>query len=168
MLKGAGQHRLLAFSNFGAALGNVALSLMWVRHYGLIGQAMGTFVPVVFTSMFILWPAACRRVGLGPIEAFQQAVWPAVWPVVAMAAVTIPLRDALPPRLFSVALAAAAGSLCYLVVFLAFAVKRDERRINTSRKPGSSRGRGELRQQHRRWSLVVRAGRWSGSLVVSR
>jgi O-antigen/teichoic acid export membrane protein len=129
VLKGAGQHRLLAFANFGAALGNVALSLMWIRHYGLIGQAMGTFVPVVFTSMFILWPAACRRVGLGPIEAFQQAVWPAVWPVIAMAAVTIPLRDALPPRLFSVALAAAAGSLCYLVVFLAFAVKRDERRI---------------------------------------
>ena len=63
VLKGAGQHRLLAFTNAGTALGNVALSLLWIRHYGLVGQAMGTLVPVALTSIFVLWPAACRRVG---------------------------------------------------------------------------------------------------------
>jgi O-antigen/teichoic acid export membrane protein len=128
VLKGAGRHRLLAFSNAGAALANVALSLLWIRHYGLIGQAMGTFVPVAFTSIFILWPAACRRVGIGALDAFRQAVWPTLWPIAIMAAVTLALRQALPPRLYAVALAGAAGSLCYAAVFLAFAVKRDERR----------------------------------------
>jgi O-antigen/teichoic acid export membrane protein len=141
VLKGAGQHRLLAYSNAGAALSNVALSLLWIRHYGLIGQAMGTFVPVVFTSMFILWPAACRRVGIGPFRAFQEAVWPAVWPVVFMAAVMIPLRDALPQRLFAVALAAAVGSACYLIVFLALAVKREERQSYIAKAGELARGR---------------------------
>jgi O-antigen/teichoic acid export membrane protein len=143
VLKGAGQHRLLAYSNGGAALANVALSLLWIRHYGLIGQAMGTFVPVVFTSLFILWPAACRRVGIGPLHAFREAVWPAIWPAVMMAAITIPLRDALPQRLFDVAVVGAIGAVCYLGVFLAFAVKREERMSYVAKL-------GELAKRRRR------------------
>lgn len=128
LLKGAGRHRLLSFANAGAALANVGLSLLWIRHYGLIGQAMGTFVPVAFTSVAILWPAACRRVGLRVGDAFAQAVWPTLWPLAVMAAVVVPLRSALPARLIAVAFAAGVGALCYLATFLAFAVKRDERR----------------------------------------
>jgi O-antigen/teichoic acid export membrane protein len=129
VLKGAGQHRLLAFSNAGAALANVALSLLWIRRYGLVGQAFGTLVPVAFTSIAVLWPAACRRVGIGTAEAFRYAVWPTLWPLAAMAIVLIPLRDALPARLYAVAFAGAAGSLAYAIAFLAFAVKRDEREL---------------------------------------
>ena len=129
VLKGAGLHRLLAFSNAGAALANVVLSLMWIRSYGLVGQAFGTLVPVAATSIAILWPAACRRVGIGVGEAFRYAVWPTLWPLAAMAVVLIPLRDALPARLYAVAIAGAAGSLAYVVAFLAFAVKRHERQL---------------------------------------
>ena len=129
VLKGAGCHRLLSFANAGAALANVVLSLLWIRHYGLIGQAMGTFVPVACTSIFILWPAACRRVGVSVVRASAQAVWPTVWPLVVMTAVVVALREALPPRLIAVAFTAAVGSLCYFATFLAFAVKRDERRV---------------------------------------
>src|SRR6185295_241568 len=109
LLKGAGRHRLLAFTNLGAALANVALSLLWIRSYGLVGQAMGTLVPVALTSIFILWPAACRRVGVSAAGAFFEAVWPAVWPITVMALVIMPLRDALPPGLVFVAVAAALG-----------------------------------------------------------
>jgi len=129
VLKGAGEHRLLAFSNAGAALANVALSLFWIRRFGLVGQAYGTLIPVAFTSAVILWPAACRRVGIGTFEAFRTAVWPTLWPVAVMALVVIPMRDAMPVRIFSVALAGAAGALAYLITFLAFAVKRDERQV---------------------------------------
>jgi O-antigen/teichoic acid export membrane protein len=143
VLKGAGRHRLLAFANSGTALVNVGLSLLWIRHYGLIGQAMGTLIPVAFTSIFILWPAACRRVGIGPGAAFVQAVWPTLWPVAVMALVVIPLRQALPERLFAVALTGGIGALCYLATFLAFAVKRDERRIYIAKA-------GELARSRRR------------------
>jgi O-antigen/teichoic acid export membrane protein len=129
VLKGAGRHRFLAFTNLGMAIVNVALSLLWIRPYGLMGQAMGTFVPVAFGSMFILWPAACRRVGVGVASAFWQAVWPPLWPVAVMALVIMPLRELLPDRMFAIGLAGAFGTLCYLASFLAFAVKRDERRL---------------------------------------
>jgi hypothetical protein len=101
---------------------------LWIRSYGLIGQAMGTLVPVAFSSIFILWPAACRRVGVRPLGAFFDAVWPAVWPVAVMALIVMPLHDALPPKLLYVAFAAAAGGLVYLATFLTFAVSREERR----------------------------------------
>jgi O-antigen/teichoic acid export membrane protein len=127
LLKGAGQHRMLAFSNAGAALANVALSLWWIRRFGLVGQAFGTLLPVAVTSIFVLWPAACRRVGLTVADAFRTAVWPTLWPMAVMAAVVVPLRDALPARLWSVAITGAAGALCYGGTFLAFAVNRDER-----------------------------------------
>jgi hypothetical protein len=56
-------------------------------------------------------------------------VWPTLWPVAVPALAVIPLRDGLPARLWSVALAGATGALCYAATFLALAVKRDERRI---------------------------------------
>jgi O-antigen/teichoic acid export membrane protein len=129
VLKGAGQHRLLAFTNAGTAVTNIALSLLWIRHYGLIGQAMGTLVPVALAAVFILWPAACRRVDLGVGAAFSRAVWPTLWPVVAMAAVVVPLRYVLPVRLWAVAAAGGIGALVYFATFLAFAVKSSERRL---------------------------------------
>jgi len=129
VLKGAGQHRLLAYVNAGTALGNIALSLLWIRHYGLVGQAMGTFIPVALSSIFVLWPAACRRVDLGVGAAFAEAVWPTLWPVAVMAAVVIPMKEMLPVRLWAVALAGGIGSLVYFATFLAFAVKRTDRRL---------------------------------------
>jgi O-antigen/teichoic acid export membrane protein len=141
LLKGAGRHRLLAFANAGAALANVALSLLWIRRFGLVGQAMGTLVPVVFTAIFILWPAACRRVGVRPVGAFFDAVWPAVWPIAVMAMIILPLRDALPPRLISVVVAAALGGLGYFATFLTFAVSRDERRTYIDRATELMRAR---------------------------
>jgi len=128
VLKGAGQHRLLAFSNLSAALANVVLSLWWIRRYGLVGQAFGTLVPIAFVSIFVLWPAACRRVGVSVIDAFRTAVWPPLWPIAVMALVVVPLSSMLPARLWAVAVASGAGGLCYAATFLAFAVKRDERR----------------------------------------
>jgi O-antigen/teichoic acid export membrane protein len=128
LLKGAGQHRMLALSNAGAAVANVALSLLWIRRFGLIGQALGTLLPVAFTSIVIVWPAACRRVGLTVADAFRLAVWPALWPLSIMTLVVVVLRDALPAQLWSIALSGGAGGLCYAGIFLAFAVNRDERR----------------------------------------
>lgn len=129
VLKGGGCHRFLAFTNLTIALVNVALSLLLIRSYGLIGQAVGTLIPVAIGSLFVLWPAACRRVGVGTLTAFTEAVWPALWPGVAMAAVILPMRNVMPHRLYAVALAAAIGGLFYFAAFLAFGVKQHEREL---------------------------------------
>jgi O-antigen/teichoic acid export membrane protein len=129
VLKGAGRHRLLAYTNASTALGNIVLSLLWIRRYGLVGQAMGTLVPVAISAIFVLWPAACRRVDMSVSAAFSKAVWPTLWPVLVMALVVIPLRQVLPVRMWAVAAAGGIGALVYFGTFLAFAVKSTERRL---------------------------------------
>jgi O-antigen/teichoic acid export membrane protein len=133
VLKGTGRHPLLAATQISMALANLALSLLWIRRFGLVGQAMGTLVPIAAGSMFVLWPAACRRVGIDVIAAFRQSVWPALWPVAAPILVLLPLRDGLPHRLSAVAIAAGLGVASYLITFLALAVNAEQRRRYGSR-----------------------------------
>ena len=86
ILKGSGFHKFLAFSNLGMALGNLVLSVVLVRIYGLIGVAIGTLIPMMVLSMFVVFPAACRRVELPVFTVIRRSVWPAVWPALVMAA----------------------------------------------------------------------------------
>jgi O-antigen/teichoic acid export membrane protein len=128
VLKGAGQHRLLAWSSLVAALTNLTLSLLWIRRFALVGQAMGTLIPLLAVSAIVFWPSACRRVGIGVASAFRQAIWPTLWPVFVMAPVVIGVRDVLPSNLLSVAIAGVLGGLAYAATFLLFAVTREQRR----------------------------------------
>jgi O-antigen/teichoic acid export membrane protein len=86
IMKGSGQHKFLAFSNLSMAVGNLVLSVLLVRRYGLIGVAIGTLIPMIVISMFVVFPAACRRVELPVFTVVRKSVWPAVWPAIAMAA----------------------------------------------------------------------------------
>lgn len=61
-----------------------------------------------------------------------------------MAALVIPLRDALPARLYAVAFAAAVGSVVYLATFLAFAMNRDERRTYLAKATALARSRRRI------------------------
>ena len=85
LLKGSGQHRLLATSNLLIAGANLAMSIVLVRHLGLIGVALGTLIAVASVSIFVLFPAACRRVKLSTREALKTAILPPLWPLVVMA-----------------------------------------------------------------------------------
>src|SRR5439155_17183799 len=96
ILLGTGRHRLMAFIALGEALVNLVLSLILVRRYGMTGVAAGTALPVVAANVFIVLPAACRRVGL-TIGGFLRlvAVAPVVGAVPAIL-VCVALRLALP------------------------------------------------------------------------
>ena len=127
VLKGAGGHRFLATANAASAIVNIALSLVWIGPFGLAGVASATLVAVSTMAVLVLWPAACRRVGVGVVEAFTSAVWPAIWPAFVMAGAVVLVRDALPASLLAVAAASIAGGLVYLATFLSFGVTRRER-----------------------------------------
>ena len=64
--------------------GNLILSVVLVRIYGLIGVAIGTLIPMVVLAIFVVFPAACRRVELPVWTVFRQGVWPAIWPAIVM------------------------------------------------------------------------------------
>jgi O-antigen/teichoic acid export membrane protein len=128
VLKGAGLHRMLALVSLATGIANLALSIVLVKRYGLIGVAWGTLIPVSVSATFLLFPAACRRVGVPVGVAIRQAVWPAVWPA-AVAALALTLtRDRLPANLLAVAVQASAGAGLYLALFGLAVGRRDRAR----------------------------------------
>ena len=56
VLNGAGRHRLVALANAGMAVTNLALSLWWIRSFGLPGQALATLIPVSLVTIFVVFP----------------------------------------------------------------------------------------------------------------
>lgn len=130
ILKGSGGHRLLTFTNVTTAVVNVTLSVVLIRQFGLIGVALGTLIPVGASAVFVLYPAACRRVGLPTGVPLRQAIWPAMWPSAVMVAGLMWLGERLPPsNLFEVAIHLTAGGLVYAALFFGLALAADERRL---------------------------------------
>jgi O-antigen/teichoic acid export membrane protein len=127
ILKGAGQHRLLAISNTVMAVSNLVLSVLLVQRYGLIGVAVGTLIPMIATSLLVVFPAACRRVKLGRLTVFHQAVWPATWPGIIIAGFLLTTRSLFEPGWAWLFLQAAAAGIIYVGLFLGFAISDSER-----------------------------------------
>jgi len=127
LLKGSGHHKFLATSNLVIAIANVAISIALIRPLGLIGVALGTLIAIASVSMFVLFPAACRRVQLSIAEALKTAVLPSIWPLVVMASFLAITRNLAGANLLAIAVQAISGGLIYLAVFLIFAIASEER-----------------------------------------
>jgi len=124
LLKGAGRHRLLAYSNLSIAVLNLALSAALVQQFGLNGVAFGTLLPLAVVSLVFLFPSACRVVALRVRVAFREAVWPAVWPALLIAALIFGSRHSAGTEPIVEAVITA---VLYPAIFLGLAVKRSER-----------------------------------------
>lgn len=129
LLKGAGSHKMLAFVNIGTGVVNVALSALLIGPFGLVGVAYGTLIPIGCAAVFILFPAACRRVNLGLGHAALHAVVPAVWPAFAVAGLLYVTRSHVSHTLPGVALESAAAGLLYVALFFGVAVGSHDRAL---------------------------------------
>ena len=130
ILRGAGEHKLLAYTNATTAVVNVLLSIVLIRRLGLIGVALGTLAPITLAAAFVLYPAACRRVELSLREAFAKGIWPAAWPGIAMVVFLSVVRPLAPPGgLLAVAGHLTAGGIVYFALFLTVAIGGEERRF---------------------------------------
>jgi O-antigen/teichoic acid export membrane protein len=127
ILKGSGLHKVLAISNLSMAVSNLVLSVVLVRWYGLVGVAIGTLIPMVVFSMFVVFPAACRRVQLSRWTVFRQSVWPAVWPALVMAGFILLARRFSDGSWSWMVMQAFVAAAIYAALFLRFAISRDER-----------------------------------------
>jgi O-antigen/teichoic acid export membrane protein len=129
ILKGAGLHRLLTYANATTAVVNLVLSIMLIRPLGLVGVALGTMIPVSVSAAFVIYPAACRRVGLSVTAPLVRGIWPALWPGFVMTALLLVGRRLPPANLFEVALYFGLGGLVYVALFVGVAIKTEERRF---------------------------------------
>jgi O-antigen/teichoic acid export membrane protein len=148
ILKGAGEHKLLTGANASTAVVNVLLSIALVRPFGLLGVALGTLIPVTLSTVFILYPAACRRVGLPVRRALTEATWPAAWPALIMIGILWLGRRLGPTSLLEIALELVVAGLVYMGLFLGLAIGTEERRFYTAKL------RGLIAQQRRAPAVV--------------
>jgi O-antigen/teichoic acid export membrane protein len=133
ILKGAGEHRLVAFTNVGAAIVNLALSIALVKPLGLAGVAIGTLIPIGIASTVVLFPAGCRRVELPLWQALTDAVWPAVWPAAVMTACVLATRGLVPTTLAAVGAEMAMACGVYAGVFVFFGISAGQRQHYVSK-----------------------------------
>ena len=122
LLFGVSKHAYFAVFNSAEGVANLALSLLLVRHFGIIGVALGTAVPMVITKLFIQPWYVCKVANLN--------VWE-YWAVMAKA-ILFTMLSLIVPALLATRLAApdyrilaalAVGSLCCfapMVYFLLF------------------------------------------------
>jgi O-antigen/teichoic acid export membrane protein len=129
LLKGAGKHRMLAFVNLGTGVANVVLSLALIRRFGLVGVAVGTLIPIALSALFIVYPAACRRVGLPLGRALAHSVFPALWPAIVVGLALAVTRLISSGTLLAVVLQAIGGGVLYLGLFFAVAIGREDREL---------------------------------------
>jgi O-antigen/teichoic acid export membrane protein len=133
LLKGSGQHKLLAWTNLSMGIANVALSIYLVGQYGLLGVAIGTLVPIAVCAAFILNPAACRRVGLPVGRQLLHSVVPALWPGGVMALLLLYTHTVAPGTVLALGLQAVAGALVYYALFFGVAIGRADRALYTAK-----------------------------------
>lgn len=73
ILWGIAKHRVLAYVVLIEGAANLILSVLLVRHYGIVGDAIGTAVPLVCTMIFFMPRHLCRLLGLRISSYLRQA-----------------------------------------------------------------------------------------------
>ena len=64
VLFGMGKHRTWAFVSLIEGLANLGLSILLVRPYGIIGDAMGTAIPLTCSMLFFMPQHLCKQLGI--------------------------------------------------------------------------------------------------------
>lgn len=144
LLKGANCHRMLAWVNLGTGVVNLALSIALIKPFGLVGVAVGTLLPIAFSAVFVLFPAAVHRVGLPIGYAVTHSVLPAIWPAFVVGGVLALTRSISSGTLLAVSMQAAAAGVLYLALFFAVAIGRRDRALYTSKAMELLGRRGRL------------------------
>jgi O-antigen/teichoic acid export membrane protein len=126
VLQGAGKHKLLAISNIIAAAVNVALSIVFIRRFGLPGVALATLLPAATRAAMVTIPVACARVGVSVWRYATLAIWPALWPGLLVLLVLAAVRHRATTLPQALGFGAVAG-LVYVAIFLGVAIGRRDR-----------------------------------------
>jgi O-antigen/teichoic acid export membrane protein len=74
LLYGTSKHRLFALFNSIEALSNLALSLLLAPKYGMIGVALGTFIPMTFIKLFVQPLYVCRTTNVSYLRYIRQTM----------------------------------------------------------------------------------------------
>jgi len=76
LLMGISKHKFISITNSLEGIGNLVLSLILVRMYGIVGVALGTTIPMLFVK-FTLQPFyTCKSINLSLLEYYLKIIFP--------------------------------------------------------------------------------------------
>jgi len=128
VLQGMARHRPLAVMWVGAALANLALSIVLVQNFGLTGVALGTLFPTTVVCLGLVLPYSMRVIGVNATEALKEIFLPALLPAVPMMIILYILQLLVEPlSLLSIMVVASVGVLVYTIGYLSVGASEIER-----------------------------------------
>lgn len=131
LLFGISRHKALAAMNCLEGVANLALSLVLVRKFGLIGVAVGTLIPMVVVKGFVQPVYTCRVSGV-PLRVYLREVGRTAALVAASLLLPCLVGSYLArPSYSALALAGCVSALLYAVPVAFTAFTPDERRMLT-------------------------------------
>jgi O-antigen/teichoic acid export membrane protein len=155
ILQGIGRHRWLAVSSFITGVANIALSIILVQRLGVSGVALGTLIPTTAEAFLFILPYTAYALGISFGQLVRDALWPALLPVVPLAATLLVLERVFDPSsLIAVAAIGACGAAAYLLTYLRFGAGKMERdalrrvwSVAVQQQPLRDRGKHSERKQ---------------------
>jgi O-antigen/teichoic acid export membrane protein len=139
ILQGIARHRYLAAAYVCAALANLALSVLLIGPYGLMGVALGTLVPSIALSLCFVWPYVSTVLGVPWRDQFTEVLMPAFWPLLPMIVVLYAVGwIAAPQGLVLTGVNAAAGIATYLAAYLLWGAGEPEKQLIRSARTSLS------------------------------
>jgi len=138
LLYGISKHGLFAIFNSAEGVANLAISLLLVRRFGLLGVALGTMIPMMVTKLFVQPWYVCRAANLNLFEFYGvlgKALLAALAALLLPAFLTVQFAGPDLGRLFALAVASIA---CYVPVVYLLLFDHRERRLLLSIVPAGS------------------------------
>jgi O-antigen/teichoic acid export membrane protein len=124
-----GKHKFMAASSLTASAANLVLSIILVRHWGILGVALGTAIPVLLADGFIVFPLACRLIRMPLRRLFIRALLPPLAPaVLTIVIMSVACSKWNPTSLLEVVLAMAGASCVYLLIFSLCSLSVEDRK----------------------------------------
>jgi peptidoglycan biosynthesis protein MviN/MurJ (putative lipid II flippase) len=130
VLQGMAKHHPLAIMTLASGAVNLAISILLVGRWNLMGVALGTLIPTTIVCIGFVTPYAMRTIGVGVKEIYARVLQPAILPSIPMGVSMILLKEIIPPSsIFVIVLAAPVGLLMYLAGYLLLKENDYERKL---------------------------------------
>lgn len=119
VLLGTGRHQILAWVLLAEGVANICLSVMLIPHFGILGVALGTAIPLTFTSVVFLPWHVSQRLGVPVATLARSALLLPIGLCLPQAAVLWYLASEFPAHNYRGLVGeASCGGLVYVVAML--------------------------------------------------
>jgi O-antigen/teichoic acid export membrane protein len=146
VLQGMARHHVAASAALAAGIANIALSVLLLPAFGLLGVAFGTLIPAVVASIGIVMPFANRTLQVSWRAAATKIWLPGLAPGIAAAGCLWMLqRHFQPDSIGAVAGLSLVTALIYGAGYLSAPASRAERQLLADLVMGLSRTIGRMR-----------------------